>query len=152
MKCINVFLFAVNTLHPVAELGGNHEDVTATDQTHTEGAPLSFFPTVAVTENPMEAFAVKPETPTVVPFIPNNLPDVMSAVTFETPLTEEEAQGYPEGTAQTPSDVLPLETAEETASGTREVVETEVQEVPGIDPADEGGDKPGELLPDGKFT
>lgn len=147
-----MFLFTVNTLHPVAELGGTHEDVTVTDQTPTKGTPLSFFPTVAVTESSMEAFTVKPETHTVVPFIPNNLPDVMSAVTFETPLTEEEVQEYPEGTAKTPSDNLPLETVEENSSDRGEGVETEVLEMPGRDPDDDGGDRPGELLPDGKFT
>lgn len=147
-----MFPFSVNTLHPVAELGGNHEDVSVTDQTNVKGTLLSFFPTVAVTESSMEAFTVKPETPTVVPFIPNNLPDVMSVVTFETPLTEEEVQGYPEGTVQTPSDILPLETVEETTTDTGEDAETEVQELPVRDPADDGGDRPGELPPDGKFT
>lgn len=147
-----MFLFSVNTLHPVAELGGNHEDVSVTDQTHAEGTPLSFFPTVAVTESSMEAFTVKPETHTLVPFIPNNLPDVMSAVTFETPLTEEEVQGYPEGTALIPSDILSLGTVEETTTDVAEDVETEVQEIPVRDPADDRGDTPAELLPDGKFT
>lgn len=147
-----MFLFSVNTLHPVAELGENHEDASVTDQTHTKGTPLSFFPTIAVTESSMEAFTVKPETHTLVPFIPNNLPDVMSAVTFKTPLSEEEVQGYPEGTVQAPSDILPLETVVETTIDIEEDLETELQEVLGRDHADDGGDRPGKLLPDGKFT
>lgn len=140
--------FSVNTLHPVAELGGNHEDRSVTEQTHTKGPALSFFPTVAVAESSAEAFTVKPETHTYVPFIPNNLPDVVSAVTFETLVTEEEAQGYAEGTAERPSDILPPETVEETTTD----ADPEVQEILRHDPADEGGAGPGELLPDGKST
>lgn len=147
-----MFLFSVNTLHPVAELGGNHKDSSATEQTHTKGAPLSFFPTVAVTESSMEAFTVKPETHTYVPFIPNNLPDVISGVTFETLLPKEEVQGYAEGTAEGPSDILPSETVEETTTDIKVDAEPEVQEILRNDPADEGGAGPGELLPDGKST
>lgn len=147
-----MFLFSVNTLHPVAELGGNHEESSATEQTHTKGTPLSFFPTVAVTESSMDAFTVKPETHTYVPFIPNNLPDVISAVTFETLLTEEEVQGYAEGPAEGPIDVLPSETVEETTTDIKEDAGPEVQEILRNDPADEGGAGPGELLPDGKST
>lgn len=135
-----MFLFPVNTLHPVANL----QDLSVSDQTRTKGTPPSFFPTVAVTERSMEAFTVKPETHTLVPFIPNNLPDVMSAVTFETPLTEEEVAGYPEGTAQAPGDILPPETVEETFTDIGEDGETEIKEGPGKDPADDGGD--------GRFT
>lgn len=133
----------------MAELGGNHKDSSATEQTHTKGTPLSFFPTVAVTESSMEAFTVKPETHTHVPFIPNNLPDVISAVTFETLLPEE---GYAEGTAEGPSDILPSETVEETTTDIKVDAEPEVQEILRNDPADEGGAGPGELLPDGKST
>lgn len=145
-----MFLFSVNTLHPVAEFGGNHEEVSVADETSTKGTPLSFLPTVAVTEGSVEAFTVKAEIYTQVPLVPSNLPDVMSAVTFETPLTEEEVQGYPEGTAQTPSDILPLETVEET--NTEQDVGTAVREMPERDPADDGGNRPGDPLPDGEFT
>lgn len=138
--------FLVNTLHPVAELGGNHEDSSAQTQTHTTGQ--NFLPTVAVTESSMEAFTVKPETSTQVPFIPNDLPDVISVVTFETPLTEEEVEGYTEGTAQEPSDVLPPEMVDDK----EEHAEPEVKEIQRNDPADEGGAGPGELLSDGKST
>lgn len=143
------FFPPVNTLHPVAELGGNHEEVSVTDETHAKVTPPSFFPTVAMTENSREAFTVKPEIYTQVPVIPNNLPDVMSSVTFEPPLTEEDMRGYPEGTAQTPSGVQPPETVEETNTDVEQDVETEVQE---RDPADDGGNRPGDLPPDGKFT
>lgn len=130
----------------MAELGGNHEDSSATEQTRIKGTVLSFFPTVAVTESSMEAFTVKPETHTYVSFIPNNLPDVISSVTSETLLTEEEVQGHAKNTAE----ILPPETVEETTTDIKE--EPEVQEILQNNRADEGGAGPGELLPGGKST
>lgn len=122
----------------------------ATLQAHTEGTPPSFFPTVAVSQSSIEASTMKPETHTFVPFIPNVLPDVMSAVTFETPLTEEEVEGYTEGTAEEPSDILIPDSVEETITEQGEDAETKVQEIPPTDPADAGGAGPGEIVPDGK--
>lgn len=147
-----MFLFPVNTLHPVAELGGNHEEASVTDDALTKGTPPSFFPTVAVTEGSMGAFTVKPEIHTQVPSFPHDVPGVMSAVTFETPLTEEEVRGYPEGAAQAPTDIVPLETVEETNTDAEQEAETPVQEIQERNPADDGENRPGDPLPDGKFT
>lgn len=122
----------------------------ATRQVHTEGTPPSFFPTVAVAQSSTEASTMKPETHTFVPFIPNVLPDIMSAVTFETPLTEVEVEGYTEGTAEEPSEILIPHSVEETITDQGEDAETKVEEIPPTDPADEGGAGPGELVPDGK--
>lgn len=119
-------------------------------QAHAEGTPPSFFPTVAVSQSSTEASTIKPETHTFVPFIPNVLPDVMSAVTFETPLTEEEVGGHTEGTAEEPGEILIPDSVEETITEQGEDAETKVEEIPPTDPADEGGAGPGELLPDGK--
>lgn len=122
----------------------------ATLQAHTEGTPPSFLPTVAASQSSTEASTMKPETHTFVPFIPNVLPDVVSAVTFETPLTEEEVEGYTEGTAEEPSDILMPDSVEETITEQREDAETKVQEIPPADPADAGGAAPEEIVPDGK--
>lgn len=122
----------------------------ATQQADTEGTPPSFFPTVVVSQSPTEASTMKPETHTFVPFIPNVLPDVMSAVTFETPLTEEEVEGYTEGTAQEPSDILLPDSVEETITEQGEDAETKVQEIPPTDPAEAGGAGPVEIVPGGK--
>lgn len=122
----------------------------ATRQAHTESTPPSFFPTVAVSQSSTEASTMKPETHTFVPFIPNVLPDVTSAVTFETPLTEEEVEGYTEGTAEEPSEILIPDSVEETITEQGEDAETKVEEMPPTDPTDEGGTGPGELVPDGK--
>lgn len=118
----------------------------ATLQAHTEGTPPSFFPTVAVSQSSTEASTVKPETHTFVPFIP----DVMSAVTFDTPLTEEEVEGYTEGTAEEPSDILIPDSVEKTITEQGEDAETKVQEIPPTDPAAAGGAGPGDIVPDGK--
>ncbi|KAF3844926.1 hypothetical protein F7725_008089, partial [Dissostichus mawsoni] len=79
---------SVTTIYPVAELGMNPvEDDTTKLPTEDKSPTRSFFPTVAVIENALEAFTVKPETHTFVPFIPNILPESIPAITDdETPL------------------------------------------------------------------
>ncbi|XP_034077831.1 interphotoreceptor matrix proteoglycan 2 isoform X4 [Gymnodraco acuticeps] len=79
---------SVTTIYPVAELGMNPvEDDTTKPSTEDKSPTRSFFPTVAVIENALEAFTVKPETHTFVPFIPNILPESILAITDdETPL------------------------------------------------------------------
>ncbi|KAK5886386.1 hypothetical protein CesoFtcFv8_017424 [Champsocephalus esox] len=79
---------SVTTIYPVAELGMNPvEDDTTKPPTEDKSPTRSFFPTVAVIDNALEAFTVKPETHTFVPFIPNILPESIPAITDdETPL------------------------------------------------------------------
>ena len=62
------------------------EDDTPKPPTEDNSPTRSFFPTVAVIENSLEALTVKPETHTFVPFIPNILPESIPAITDETPL------------------------------------------------------------------
>uniref|UniRef100_UPI0037E8A084 interphotoreceptor matrix proteoglycan 1 n=1 Tax=Semicossyphus pulcher TaxID=241346 RepID=UPI0037E8A084 len=93
---------AVNTVHPVAELGMNpvesavSGDYSTLPPTEDTTPTHSFLPTVAVIENSMDAFTIEPETHTFVPFIPNIVPETTSAATDETPLMasiEEESTG-----------------------------------------------------------
>ncbi|KAK5857480.1 hypothetical protein PBY51_010724 [Eleginops maclovinus] len=78
---------SVTTIYPVAELGINAvEDDTTKPPTEDRSPTQSFFPTVAVIENLLEASTFKPETHTYVPFIPNILPESTYAITDETPL------------------------------------------------------------------
>ncbi|KAI4804775.1 hypothetical protein KUCAC02_026391 [Chaenocephalus aceratus] len=79
---------SVTTIYPVAELGMNPvKDDTTKPPTEDKSPTRSFFPTVAVIDNALEAFTVKPETHTFVPFIPNILPESIPAINDdETPL------------------------------------------------------------------
>ena len=74
-------------MNPV-ETAASEDD--ATQAPTGDGTPTqNLFPTVAVTENSLEASTVKPDTHTFVPFIPTILPEA----TVETPFmagTEEE--------------------------------------------------------------
>ncbi|XP_071753189.2 interphotoreceptor matrix proteoglycan 1 [Centroberyx gerrardi] len=124
---------AVTTIYPVAELGMNplesvvSEDVI-TPATVEDGVPTqSFFPTVAVIENSLETFTLKPETHTFVPFIPNVLPEATAGVSGETPamaaVEEESAEDAPEEAG----DVLPPVTM--LATVTEQEEEAELEEI-----------------------
>ncbi|XP_056151366.1 interphotoreceptor matrix proteoglycan 1 [Lampris incognitus] len=101
---------AVTTIYPVAELGVNPmktilsqgvglptEDIV-TPPIIENGVPTeSFFPTVDIIENSLEAFTVKPETQTFVPFIPNFLPEATPGASDEAPAiaaVDEESADY----------------------------------------------------------
>ncbi|XP_029983225.1 interphotoreceptor matrix proteoglycan 1 isoform X2 [Sphaeramia orbicularis] len=120
----------VTTVFPVAELGMNPVESiaseAATTQTPTEDSTPthSFFPTVAVIENSLEASTVAPETHTFVPFIPNILPEATSAATDETPLMASvEEESTEDVTEKTP------EIKVETITEQKEEVEPEVDEL-----------------------
>ncbi|XP_061599899.1 interphotoreceptor matrix proteoglycan 2 isoform X2 [Cololabis saira] len=90
---------AVTTLYPVEKLGLNPVKtvVSEDDPTAEDNPPAErLFPTTAVMDGSLAASTVKPETHTLVPFIPTVLPDTTSAVTVDSPLmaaTEESATG-----------------------------------------------------------
>lgn len=150
--------FSVTTLYPVAELGIKSEESAvpedATPQTHIEGntPTQSFFPTVAVLESSLEASTIKPETHTFVPFIPNILPEVTSAVTDETPSMAGVEEESTEGTAEEPSDIIITDTEVETITEQGEEIEPEVEEIPPTEPDDEGEAGPEQHATDGKAT
>ncbi|KAL7379627.1 hypothetical protein ABVT39_002821 [Epinephelus coioides] len=130
---------AVTTVYPVAELGMNPaEDISEDDTTQmptADSTPIhSFFPTVPVIENSLEAYTIEPETHTFVPFIPNILPESTSAVTDETPVMSAVEEESTEGTAEEPSGILTPETEEP-----EEEAEPEVEEIPQTEP-DAGGE------------
>ena len=149
-KCFNSS-FSVTTVYPVAELGMKPGEK---DEDHTtQGPTQSFFPTVTVIENSLEASTIKPETHTFVPLIPNILPEATSAVTDETPLMAAVEEESTEGTAEEPSDIItPTDTELETVLEQEEAEEAEVEEVPPTEPDDGGEAEPEEKATDGKFV
>ncbi|KAM6912247.1 interphotoreceptor matrix proteoglycan 1 [Xenentodon cancila] len=127
---------AVTTVYPVEELGVNpietvlsEDDPTAEDSTPTQ----QLFPTAAVIDSSLAASTVKPETHTLVPFIPTVLPDITSAVTVENPLMAAAEESSTE-------DARKLETI------TEEEEEALVEEMPPteqLEPAfEDGADQP----------
>ncbi|XP_044022490.1 interphotoreceptor matrix proteoglycan 1 isoform X2 [Siniperca chuatsi] len=125
---------AVTTVYPVAELGMNpvesivSEDDTTQAPTEDSTPTQSFFPTVAVIENSLEASTIKPETHTFVPLIPNILPEATSAATDETPLMAAAEEESTEDTAEEPSDIITPGTKVETITEQEEEAELEVEE------------------------
>lgn len=108
-----------------------------------DSAPTqSFFPTVAVIENSLDASTIRPETHTFVPFIPNVLPE---ADNDETPLMAGVEEESTEGTAEEPRDII-LEAITEQ----EEEAVPEVEEIPAVEPEDGGEAEPDEQVTDGK--
>ncbi|XP_076604121.1 interphotoreceptor matrix proteoglycan 1 isoform X2 [Chaetodon auriga] len=138
---------AVTTIYPVAELGMNPVESVVSEDDATQAPTLdtaptqSFFPTVAVIENSLEASTVKPETHTFVPFISNVLPEATAAVTDETPLMAGLEEESTEGTAEEPGDII-LETITEK----EEEAEPEVEEIPAAEPEDGEPEPAGEVF------
>lgn len=110
----------------------------------------SFFPTVAVIENSLEASTIKPETHTFVPFIPNILPEATFAVTDKTPLMTTVEEGSTEDPAGEASDIITPDTTLETITEQEEEAEPEVEEIPPIEVND--GGEAGEMVTDGKAS
>lgn len=146
----------MTTVYPVAELGVNPVESVVSEDT---GAPAedntptqNFLPTVAAIENSLEAFTVKPETHTFVPFIPNVIPEATSAVADEAPslaaAAEEESA---EGTAEEPADITSSDTSLETITEQEDEAEPEVEE-PASAEHDDGGEAEAEQVTDGKTT
>lgn len=111
-----------------------------TTQAPTEGntPTQSFLPTVAVIENSLEAFTVKPETHTFVPFIPNILPEATSAVTDETPAMAAAEEESTDGTAEELGDAITPDTKLETITVQEEEAEPEVEAIPPTELEDGG--------------
>ncbi|XP_030298921.1 interphotoreceptor matrix proteoglycan 1 isoform X2 [Sparus aurata] len=130
---------AVTTVYSVAELGMNpvvSEDDPTQAPTEVNAHTRSFFPTVAVIENSLEAFTVRPETHTFVPFIPNVLPEATSAVTHKTPLMAGAEEESTEAAADQPDDIIAPDTTLETITEHEEKAEPEVEEIPPTEPGD----------------
>ncbi|XP_059208819.1 interphotoreceptor matrix proteoglycan 1 isoform X2 [Centropristis striata] len=146
----------VTTVYPVAELGMNPVEDAASDDdtlqapTADSDPTLSFFPTVAVIENSLEAATTKPETHTFVPFIPNIVPESTPAISDEAPLMsaveEESAEDAPEES----SDILTPDTKLETITEKEEEAEQEVEEIPPIEPDNGGEAEPEQQVPEGE--
>ncbi|KAM4625870.1 interphotoreceptor matrix proteoglycan 1 [Polymixia lowei] len=142
----------VTTIYPVAELGMNPiatgvspgagllpEDIV-TLAIVEDGVPTqSFFPTVAFIENFLDAYTVKPETPTFAPFIPNILPEATAGVSEDAPaiaaVEEESAEDTPDQVIDIMSPVTML------ATTTKQPLteEAEWEEIPLIE-SEEGGE------------
>lgn len=126
--------FSVNTVYPVAALGINPvEDVSSEDDTTEaiaeDSTPTqSFLPTVAVIENSSEASTIKPETHTVVPFIPSILPEATFAVTDETHVMTAVEGESTEDAAGEASDIIATDITLENIAEQEEEAETEVAE------------------------
>ncbi|XP_035529584.1 interphotoreceptor matrix proteoglycan 1 [Morone saxatilis] len=144
---------AVTTVYPVAELGMNPvesgvpEDDTTQAPTEDYTPTQSFFPSVAVIENSLEASTIKPETHTFVPFIPNIVPESTSAITDETPLIAAVEQESTEDSAEEPGDIITPDTKLETITEQEEEAEPEVEEIPPTEPED-GEPEPADGVPD----
>ncbi|XP_040917053.1 interphotoreceptor matrix proteoglycan 1 [Toxotes jaculatrix] len=142
---------AVTTIYPVAELGINPVESVVSEDDATE-APTedstptqSFFPTVAVIENSLEASTIKPEKHTFVPFIPNILPEATSAVTDETPLKAAVEEESTEDPAEEASDTKLEATTEKEKD---EEAEPEVEEMPPTEQDNGGEAEPEEQVMD----
>ncbi|GAA6213489.1 interphotoreceptor matrix proteoglycan 1-like [Lates japonicus] len=139
---------AVTTIYPVAEFGINpaegvvSEDDTTKTPTEDSTPTQSFFPTVAVIENSLEASTVKPETHTFVPFVPNILPEATSAVTDETPSVAAIEEESTEGPAEEADEIISSDTIlEATTEQGEEEAGPEMEEMPATEQDD------GELEP-----
>lgn len=128
------------------------QDDTTWEPTEDSTPTQSFFPTVAVIENSLEASTTKPETDISVPFIPNNLPEPTSAVTdTETPSAVEEEST--EDTFEEPGDIITPDTKLETITGQEEdEAEPEVEDIPPTEHDGGGEAEPEEQVTDGKAT
>ncbi|KAF7669692.1 hypothetical protein LDENG_00142780 [Lucifuga dentata] len=127
---------AVTTVHPVAELGMSPvESVVSEDEltlaTAEDHAPTkSFFPTVVVMENSLEALTIKAETQTLVPFIPDILPETTSTSNEENPVMAAVEEESREESDEEASDVMPPVTMPETVTEQEEEAEPELAEMP----------------------
>ncbi|XP_067470938.1 interphotoreceptor matrix proteoglycan 1 [Thunnus thynnus] len=136
---------AVTTVYPVAALGINpvegvlSEDDTTKAMTEDSAPTQSFFPTVAMIENTLEASTIEPDqsTHTVVPFIPSILPEATFAVTDETLMTAEEEESAQDAAGEA-SDIITLDATLETITEQEEEEEPEVEEIPPIELNDGG--------------
>lgn len=101
---------SVTTVYPIEDFGRKSnvsEDTTTETVGEIVSSTQSFSPTVAAIQNSLESLH-RQETPTLLPFTPNNLPEVTLA-SADTPL--EGLLEHTEGTAEEPTDVtLTLET------------------------------------------
>ncbi|XP_056248717.1 interphotoreceptor matrix proteoglycan 1 isoform X2 [Seriola aureovittata] len=127
---------AVTTIYPVAELGLNPVDSVVSEEDTTKDSkedrtPIqSFFPTVAVIENSLEASTIKPETHTFVPFIPTILQEATSAVSDETPLMAAVEEESTEDSAEGADDIITPDTILEAATQQEEKeAEPELKEI-----------------------
>ncbi len=127
------------------------QDDTTREPTEDSTPTQSFFPTVAVIENSLEASTTKPETDISVPFIPNNLPEPTSAVTdTETPSM---AAVEEESTVEEPGDIITPDAKLETIAGQEEdEAEPEVEDMPPTEHDGGGEAEPEEQVTDGKAT
>nr|XP_019940394.1 PREDICTED: interphotoreceptor matrix proteoglycan 1 [Paralichthys olivaceus] len=134
---------AVTTIYPVAELGINSVESIVPEadtktQTEDNTPTYDFFPPVTAIEHSLEAYTIKPETQTFVPFTPNTLQEANTAVPDESPLmatVEEESAADP---SQEAGDVLIPETILETTTELEEAV-PEVEVMPPTE-QDQGGE------------
>lgn len=127
------------------------QDDTTQEPTDDNTPTQSFFPTVAVIENSLEASTFKPETHTFVPFIPNILPEPTSAVT-ETPSMAAVEEESTEDTAEEPGDIITPDAKLETIAEQEEEAKPEVEEIPPTEHDDGGEAEPEEQVTDGKAT
>ncbi|XP_039641602.1 interphotoreceptor matrix proteoglycan 1 isoform X3 [Perca fluviatilis] len=129
---------AVTTVYSVAELGLNPVKgvVSEYDTAQAPTADNTFLPTVAVIENSLEASAIKPETHTVVPFIPTIFPESTPAVIDETPLTSSAEEESTVDSAEEHGDIITSGTHLETITEQGEEAEPEVEEIPPTEPDD----------------
>ncbi|XP_069575153.1 interphotoreceptor matrix proteoglycan 1 [Brachyistius frenatus] len=144
----------VTTVYPVAELSMNpFDNVVSGDDipeppTDTNIHTLSFFPTVAVTEILLETAAVKPETHTFVPFMPDVLPEPTSALATETPLMVAIEEESPEDGAEEAGDIITPDAKLETITEQEEETEPEVEEIPQTEHDDEESEQTDEENPE----
>lgn len=129
------------------------EDDTTQPPTEDSAPTQSFFPTVAVIENSLQASTIKTETHTFVPFIPTVLPETTAAVSDEPPLMAAEEEESAEDPAEEPDDIITPETILEVSTQQEEEEtepEPEVEEVPSTEQDDQGEAAPEEQLTDSK--
>ncbi|XP_071354837.1 interphotoreceptor matrix proteoglycan 1 isoform X2 [Trachinotus anak] len=129
---------AVTTIYPVAELGMNPVDsIVSEDDTTEDSTPTqSFFPTVAVIENSLEASTATPETHTFVPFITTILPEATSSVFVETPSMAAIEEESTEDPAEEVGDITPDTILEAATQKEEEEAEPEVEEMPPMEQDD----------------
>lgn len=150
--------FSVTTVYPVAELGVNpvegavYEDDTTQAPTVVDALTQNFFPTVPAIQNSLEAFTIKPETHTFVPFIPNILPEATSTINDETPLMAGIQEESTEDAAEEPGDIITADTNLEIITEQGEEAEPEVEEIPPTEPEDKGEAEAEGQVTDGKAT
>lgn len=108
----------------------------------------SFFPTVVVIEDSLEASTIKPETHTIVPFITSILPEATFAVTDETGVMTAVEEESTEDAAGEASDIITTDKTLKNIAEQEEEAETEVEEIPPIELNERGETE--ELVTDGK--